>query len=412
MKNMQLNQIDTNIKLGLERVLKGLSLLKIDPDGFESILIAGTNGKGTTAKYISKILKKHGKKTAVYTSPHLESPTERIELNSGPVDEKRLEETLKVVEKLDRRYRIDLTPFEIFTLAAFQIFKEEDPEILVCEVGMGGRLDATNILKNRYSVITTISLDHTEYLGESVESIAKEKAGVIKEGSIVVAGKMPPAAMAAVEKRAHQKRARLLAWNREIKIKTDSKNWKTALEVTSPVKMKALINSPLDTLAHNASLAITLCDNIVKLREDLTKEAIKNPPLPARGEVVEVYNKRIAVDVAHNPHGLAELLKSLQKHTRNLTILLAPLRDKEWKKMIKIASAKGHRLILIKTKNPRGLKPEDFQRANWIDESEISGILRETEGDVLIAGSFWIAKTARRLLKCQPFQDAKDLQGF
>lgn len=176
-----------HIELGLTRILKILELLGNLQKDLKFIHVAGSNGKGSTCAILEEILVKAGYKTGKFTSPHLFSYTERITVNKHPISDLDFETIINKIVELDKKNNIELTEFEILTAAGFLYFKEKACDIVILEVGLGGRLDSTNVIENPLvSIITSISLEHKERLGDTIEKIAKEKAGIIKKGRPVV----------------------------------------------------------------------------------------------------------------------------------------------------------------------------------------------------------------------------------
>ncbi len=396
------SNVDTNIKLGLERIRRALNLAGIDKTPWEYVLIAGTNGKGTTAKFLGKILRLHNKKTMVYTSPHLERITERVEIEGEEVEERVLQHHLEHAKLLNIENNLNLTPFELFTLATYSIAKEVEPEVLVAEVGLGGRLDATNALHNRYSIITSIGIDHTNFLGSSVQEIAKEKAGIVKEKGICIVGKVPKEAMSVIEQRATEKRAELLRWGREIVGSVDKLGNRVRLLLKEPLQVEAAIDTPFPVFAVNAALAVVCAHLITPVNTNKVSEALRHIPLPARGEVIRTAKNTVVIDTAHNPLALSCILKELEGP---LHILLSPLSDKDWRKMVEMASTRADTLIMVEQTTDRGLKRGMAPHLEWIDPQQIPEVVKTLEGTVLITGSFWIARTAREFLRCQHSQD-------
>ena len=178
-----------HINLGLERITEILSLLDNPQDKYEIIHIAGTNGKGSTSKIINEILFQAGYNVGLFTSPHLFSYTERIRINNKEIDENVFNELINKIDSLAQNNNIELSEFELITAVGFYYFYLNKVDYVVLEVGLGGLYDATNIVKNSTSVITTIDFDHTERLGKTIEEIAFQKAGIIKENSNVIVAK-------------------------------------------------------------------------------------------------------------------------------------------------------------------------------------------------------------------------------
>ncbi|MCE9624681.1 MAG: hypothetical protein K8R69_04370, partial [Deltaproteobacteria bacterium] len=192
----------SEMRLGLHRIRELLAKLKHPERAYASVLIAGTNGKGSVARMIASVLGEAGYRTGLYTSPHMQRFTERIQVNGRELSEAALEEILCDWEAqglMDATGRLPagegecLTWFEKATLLAFEAFRREAVEIAVLEVGLGGRMDATNAAEPLVSAITTLGLDHTEVLGPTLEDIAREKAGVLRMGRPLILGAMPEA---------------------------------------------------------------------------------------------------------------------------------------------------------------------------------------------------------------------------
>jgi len=176
-----------HIELGLARISKVLELLGHPERGLKFIHVAGSNGKGSTCAILEEILMQAGFKTGKFTSPHLFSYTERITVNKRPIDDLAFDKLIGEISKLDCDHKIELTEFEILTAAAFLYFAQNRCDVVVLEVGLGGRLDSTNVIEHPLvSIVTSVSLEHTERLGDTLEKIAKEKAGIFKKGSPAV----------------------------------------------------------------------------------------------------------------------------------------------------------------------------------------------------------------------------------
>ncbi|MDD5163286.1 MAG: Mur ligase family protein, partial [Candidatus ainarchaeum sp.] len=177
---------EKGILLGLERINSFLDFLGNPQNNFKSIHVAGTNGKGSTCAMIERILREAGFKTGIYTKPHLVSLNERFRINSIKIPEKELEERILNLKKIISEKNFQLSYFEFLIALAFQYFSDKKVDFAVIETGMGGRLDATNVLQPLVSIITNIALEHMQYLGNSLEKIAFEKAGIIKENGILL----------------------------------------------------------------------------------------------------------------------------------------------------------------------------------------------------------------------------------
>ena len=393
--------IDKDIKLGLKRVSLAVDYLKLNQPHFKTVLIAGTNGKGTTAFYINNILKHHGYKVALFTSPHLINVNERLIIDGFPVDINLLKDTFEWIGSLSDKKGWNLTPFERFFLACFWlIFKKKDIEFFICEVGLGGRLDATNIINADLSVITSISYDHTDILGDDIRIIAKEKAGIIKNNSKVVIGNIPCEARSVIE---------------DTLIKTSSSAYWMGEDFSYEIQFSSLEKAVFDWfgsgrliralevpfgftfLIHNISLSIMSSHLLIKLDEDRLRASLKDK-LEGRCELLNYKGKKIVLDVAHNPSALLGLLKDLSRWEKDLIIFLSPLRDKNYEDMLKIAKLYGH-VYLIPQDTERGITPEMVKDVSWIDLEEAFSLVEKRCALFVFTGSFWIVRKVKELFK-------------
>src|SRR4051812_15670756 len=192
----------------LDRIVDLMDLLGSPQRSYPSIHITGTNGKTSTARMVDALLREFGVRTGRYTSPHLESVTERIAVDGDPIDAERFaaayDDVAPFVEMVDGRHADPVTFFELLTAMAFSTFAEAPVEVAVVEVGLGGRWDATNVVQAPVAVVTPIGLDHVGILGDTVEAIAGEKAGIIHPGAVVVQAPQPPEAAAVLARRAEE----------------------------------------------------------------------------------------------------------------------------------------------------------------------------------------------------------------
>ena len=247
------------IDLGLNRISKVLNYFKNPENTFKSIHLAGTNGKGSTSNIIQKILINAypEKKIGLYTSPHLFSYTERIKINDKEIPDFDFIRIKKNVENACATLKTELTEFEILTVICFLYFKEQNVEIGVIETGLGGRLDATNAIKKpEISTITSISKDHTERLGETIELIAEEKAGIIKSGSKIVVSPYN-AGFEVIKKNAQEKQAELILANKNIVISFE--NGENFALINGEKYAFGLLG---DFQAENLNLALTTIENL------------------------------------------------------------------------------------------------------------------------------------------------------
>ncbi len=389
------------IKLGLDRIARAVNILGLDLRCSPSVLVAGTNGKGTTCVFTANILKAHGKKTLLYTSPHLKNPEERIQINGMPIETSVLKECLEHAERTNIKYRLNLTPFEKFTLVFLMILHDTKPDFTVCEVGLGGRLDATNILPNEISVIASVGYDHMEFLGTTLKDIAYEKAGIIKEKNLVILGRMPESTKRVIENVASERKARPVLLSKDINIKIKRTSNGLILNYTyNGLKVEGLkMNTIFSHFCENASLAITACSHWISIDKSTLKIALQRMPFDARGEILQIRESIVVIDTAHNSLALARVLKDVKSHFRsNPTIFLSPLKDKDWERMLRCANSLAKEVFLIEQDTDRGLKEKDYPHGKWVDIGRMRDIIEQQNGIFVIAGSFWIAKQAKDIL--------------
>lgn len=315
-------------ELGLARIENLLTLLGNPEKKFKSIHVAGTSGKGSTAFYSAKLLQRTGFKVGLHVSPHLTYIGERMQINGRPISLQRLIRLISqirpIVESMENSTVGLPSYFEILVAATFKYFAEEKVDWGVIEVGLGGRLDATNVLVPKVSVITNIGLDHTEILGKTIEKIAFEKAGIIKRGVPVVTGAKGKA-LKVIEKVAKEKGSPLFLIT----------NYKF------PITKKKKIGRTLNWEIAEKAVAVAMSLRGVKLRSNLNRDRFA-----ALGMTVENFPGRfeeiqpgVILDGAHNPDkikALIEWLKNSQQLTVNsqLILVLAFKKGKRWKKMV------------------------------------------------------------------------------
>ncbi|WP_281755786.1 bifunctional folylpolyglutamate synthase/dihydrofolate synthase [Thermodesulfovibrio yellowstonii] len=349
------------IKLGLNRVISVLEKLGNPHHSFKSIHIAGTNGKGSVSKIIYCLLRAQGLSVGLFTSPHLIRFTERIIVNDIEISE---EEVEHLIEKI-KPFSDELTFFEYVTVMALQYFKEKGIEYAVIETGMGGRLDATNVVNPLISVITNIGLDHQEFLGADLASIAAEKAGIIKEGVTVVSSSQEKEAEEVIIRKAEEMASPLFLFGRDFigELKSMSLDgivfdfYPFALQ-PSAFSLQPNLFLPLTGFhqLENVSVALKAFINIYPMyNENAIKEGLKNVKIPGRLEII--YDKPLAVfDIAHNPDAAEVLIKSLKTLTdKKPVVVFAMMRDKNVNEFIKCFENYAYKMIFTVPNYERAL---------------------------------------------------------
>jgi dihydrofolate synthase/folylpolyglutamate synthase len=338
----------------------------------KTVHVAGTKGKGSTAAMITSILKRAGYRVGLYTSPHLLSYTERIRLDGEPITEDewvRLTEVVKPeVEAVNAEGTYgELTTFEIYTAMAFVCFRDARVDYQVIEVGLGGRLDATNVVKPLVCVITSISYDHTEVLGNTLAEITGEKAGIIKPGAVVVTSPQKQEAMGVIEKVCGKRGVRLVKAGEDVmwEIKEfgiDSQKF----------HFKGLnrdydlhISLAGEHQVENAAVAVVAAELLADLGAKIMPEDIIRglAELKWYGRLQVLRREPwLVVDVAHNTDSMEKLSVALKKHFKynKLTFILGFSSDKDIKGMIDRVAAMTDSVILTRTRSPRAVKPESL----------------------------------------------------
>jgi dihydrofolate synthase/folylpolyglutamate synthase len=323
------------IKLGLDNIKSFLKETGIPYDKLKMFHVAGSNGKGSTSAFLASILMEYNLKVGLYTSPHFVRFNERIKINSKEISDQHVASFIDKYEKLIDQYK--LTFFEVTTAMAFEYFVTNDVDYAVIETGLGGRLDATNVIKPLASVITSISLEHTNILGTSIEEITAEKAGIIKIGVPVFIGKLPPNAVEVIEKKCSESGSELFKIVEYVNEKTNSFELYTdELELddwTTPLKG--------DYQKYNAALAGLVISKILdesdsNIIERGIKDVVKNTGIQGR---YEFYNKHpdIIFDSAHNPEGIRNFLDEFKKDSKKYSkkvLLFGAMRDKAVENML------------------------------------------------------------------------------
>ncbi|WLF82962.1 bifunctional tetrahydrofolate synthase/dihydrofolate synthase [Moraxella sp. ZY210820] len=319
----------TGIDLGLERVQPVAEYLKVTQPNAKVITVAGTNGKGSTTTTIASILTQQGYRVALYQSPHIYRFNERVKINGIEVADDILVQAFVQVEQARQACGLSLSFFEATTLASFLIFKQQNCNVWVLEVGLGGRLDVVNVIAPDVAVITNIGIDHVDWLGDNIEQIAYEKAGIIRANiPVVFAGEqvIPQAIIDKVE----QCHASLYAVNRDYFIQQYADRWQlstSGMTLSLPYASLAIQNV---AAAVNAILLSGLA-----VSETALQQGIMQAKLSGRFEIRQVDGKTVIFDAGHNPHGIDFLRKQLQNYLqqntqyREVVVVFSMLVDKD-----------------------------------------------------------------------------------
>jgi len=332
------------------RVLFLADLLGNPQNKIKVIHVAGTSGKGSTCAFLSNILTKHGKKTGLSISPHIYDLRERIQINNDPISEKLfvqyLNELIPFIETVDGTKYGNLTFFEIMIVLAYYVFWKEHIDYAVMETGLGGRLDATNIAtaKNKIAVITKLGIDHTDMLGNTIESISTEKAQIIHKNNTVLTVEQEPAAQKVISSQAKLQESILhqIYQNKTYSNVSRDKNRITFNFKYNEFELRNLsLSIPAEYQVENASLALATIYEVSKrddfnLKESIIRETLLNTHIPGRFQELDLEGKKIIIDGAHNPQKMSVFIKDLKKrHPKTLfDFLLGFKKGKDYEEML------------------------------------------------------------------------------
>lgn len=329
MKEFENNQWIANYRtdqphFGLERMVELLALRGNPHLKLKVIHIGGTNGKGSTIAFLKKMLEKLGLRVGVFSSPYLIHYTDQISINGESIPEARLEALMADYQSLLEGEAVanlqGTTEFEIITALAYDYFASEQVDVAIMEVGMGGLLDSTNVCQPILTGITTIGLDHVALLGDTLEAIAEQKAGIIKQGMPLVTGRIAPEALAVIDRIAEGKDAPRLAYGTDYQVRhQESVVTGEVFDYTSAVRQGRFQTSLLGLYQiENAGMAIALLDTFCQedgrelASNDFLGQALEETSWPGRLEIVS-RDPLMILDGAHNPHAIKALLVTLQE---------------------------------------------------------------------------------------------------
>lgn len=299
----------TGIDLGLERVIPVAEKLGVTRPNAQVFTVAGTNGKGSTTTTLAAILNAQGYQVGLYQSPHIYRFNERVKLSGIEVDDQTLVDAFVQVDQARRACDLSLSFFEATTLAAFVIFKNKQCDVWVLEVGLGGRLDVVNVVDPDVAVITNIGLDHIDWLGDTIEKIAFEKAGIIRPDIPVIFGGLQSLPHA-IQNKVKECEAKLYVADRDYFYQDtdDGQDWLFASSGTT-------LKLPMGSLAlENIATAVAaILSSEVHVTQAAITQGIQQAYLQGRFEIRQIQGKTVIFDAGHNPHGVEFLLKQLRK---------------------------------------------------------------------------------------------------
>lgn len=366
--NLLTSQGKFHINLGLERITAILNLLGNPQDKLKCIHVAGTNGKGSVCAIVSTILKEAGYKTGLFTSPHLLRYTERIQINGNEIEEEIFAEKIFKIQEISEKNDIHLTEFEILTAVMFEYFAENNVDFAVIEVGLGGKYDSTNVIKSPIcSVITTIDLDHTERLGDTIEKIAEEKAGIIKPDCPVVINKS----------------------NKGFEI-IKSHTEKDQLFIAQKLFLGEMSLKGIHQ-EENLALAISaILLAVPDIKITTIQNALKHVVHHGRFEYIS--EKRLLIDGAHNPNGVLALRKNLDTYFKNykLRFVFGCLRNKDYPQMVETLFKEDDEIYFYHFNHQNSATFEELSKVCKYSAKEYERDLPEFDGITVVCGSLYM----------------------
>jgi dihydrofolate synthase/folylpolyglutamate synthase len=364
------------IKFGLENIRAMLEGLGHPELAFRSVHVAGTNGKGSVTAMVDAALRAAGHRSGRYTSPHLIDLTERFVIDGQPTSDadlaRAVERVRTTIGDLQGQGRLDVHPtfFEVTTAAAFEIFRNASVEVAVCEVGLGGRLDATNVLSPMVTAITSIAFDHQQYLGDTATEIAAEKAGIIKRGVPIVMGPLEAEAARVIRDIAHECDAPLVRAHDGVSVEALPPHpaGGQAIRLRTPRQDYGVVEIGLEGRHQidNAVVAVRVLECLDEAGLTVPQAAVlgglASVKWPGRLEHVCLANGRSALlDAAHNPAGAAALAAFLARQGSRRPLVFAAMRDKDARGILTALCPCISALVLTRASNPRSADPLSLQ---------------------------------------------------
>ncbi|MDR1952114.1 MAG: bifunctional folylpolyglutamate synthase/dihydrofolate synthase [Elusimicrobiota bacterium] len=395
------------MKPGLSRIRNFLKHIGNPERSFKSIQIAGTNGKGSTALFLSNILRRHGYRTGLYTSPHLINVCERIKIDAKEISQKTFNAILKKYNSCAKKF--GLSYFEYLTAIAFIYFADKKIDTAVLETGLGGRFDATNIVKNPLScIITSISFDHEEILGSSLSKIAYEKAGIIKKNAFVICPPLVKPAMKEIEKK-----AKPYVFSKSFRVKNvnaakgiqefdyyginnNFKNLKISMSGAHQIQNCAIAVCAAELILglkiNKQSLVAALLESVHTARFDIKKIQLENKKI------------ELIIDGAHNIEGIYSFIKTWKSEgyaQKKRPLIFALMKQKDYRKIAKALYPFASKIILPKLDNPRSLETKKIKEVflkldsqiEIIETDNIKKVFRQIKNNEKVAavGSLYLA---------------------
>mgnify|MGYP003345068110 CR=1 FL=1 len=402
------------IKLGLEQIRALLDALDRPDRAFRSVVIAGTNGKGSVTAMTAHALRAAGYRTGRYTSPHLAHIEERIAIDGAPLAPERFDAIADALRSAAAALSAPPTFFEATTAMALEAFRQARVDVAVMEVGMGGRLDATNVLRPEGVAITSVDFDHQQYLGTTLPAIAAEKAGIVKPGRFCVLGRNPPEVRDVVTRTCAERGATLIDATSGIDTRTTIEDGHVRLTLRTPAADYGEV--PLGLRGRhqvdNAVTAVRLLEALAASSQlcvpvDAVRAGLRDVVWPGRLEVLHHRGRTVIVDGAHNAAAARALAAYLEEtYTRRLPIVLGVMRDKDLEAIVAPLAARASAIVCTSASTPRAAAASALAdevrrlapgvRAIAVDDPRAALDAAAACGDpIVVAGSLYLAGELR-----------------
>jgi dihydrofolate synthase/folylpolyglutamate synthase len=403
--------LELNFTPTLERIIKACQDVGNPQDTYPSVIVGGTNGKGSTTAFLESLYRHHGLKTGRFVSPHLVDETERWRINNIPIDENTLQRYVERIKPLIEKHK--LTYFESAVLIAALLFKEKNVDIAVIEAGLGGRWDATKVHKPLLTAITNVGLDHTKWLGSTLEEIADDKTELIYPQTPIVLGEDNEPLLSIALKKANKRNSPLYVANKDFTYQgaVDFPNTYLRNYNFEDFHLEEA-NLGIYGLkqVQNAALALTIflltAPKLgIKPDKEKIKTALANTRWEGRFEIVRE-NPLLILDGAHNLHALKRTLEDLKTLNRKIFVVYSSMRDKDWPTQMELIRKYTDRIGLVKVNYHRTESLENlFTRAVELKFKEIKTyrgvkeMLENLSEDSIILGSLFLVGEVKKFLK-------------